>query len=69
MILHKQEQIPHSTSTEKGCYVYVEDEGDVYIETVDENGVPTLVLDTETDQQLMTDYVTKKDTEEYFVQP
>ena len=54
---------------EKGYYVYVEDEGDVYIETVDENGVSTLVLDTETDQQLMTDYITEKDTEKYFVQP
>ena len=54
---------------EKGYYVYVEDEGDVYIETVDENGVPTLVLDTETDQQLMMDYITKKDMEKYSVQP
>ena len=52
---------------EKGYYVYVDDEGNVYIETVDENGVPTLVLDTETDQQLMVDYITKKDTEKYFV--
>ena len=47
----------------------MEDEGNVYTETVDENGVPTLVLDTETDQQLMMAYITKKDTEKYFVQP
>ena len=47
----------------------VKDEWDVYIETVDENGVPTLVLDTETDQQLMMDYITEKYTEKYFVQP
>ena len=49
--------------------MYVEDEGGVYIETVDENGVPTPVLDTETDQQLMMDYITEKDVEKYFVQP
>ena len=52
---------------EKEYYVYVEDEGNVYIETMDENGAPTLVLDTETDQQLMMDYITKKDMEKYFV--
>ena len=46
----------------------VEDEGGVYIEMVDEEGVPTLVLDTETDRQLMTDYITEQDTEKYFVQ-
>ena len=48
--------------------MYVEDEGGVYIETVDENGVLTLVLDTETDRQLTTDYITEQDTEKYFVQ-
>ena len=45
----------------------MEDKGDVYIETMDENGVPTLVHDTETDQQLMMDYITEKDMEKYFV--
>ena len=48
--------------------MYVEDEGGVYIETVDEKGALTLVLDTETDRQLMTDYITDQDTEKYFVQ-
>ena len=47
----------------------MEDEGAVYIETVDKIGVPTPVLDTETDQQLMMDYITEKDVEKYFVQP
>ena len=36
---------------------------------MDENGVPTLVLDTETDQQLVVDYITEQDVEKYFVQP
>ena len=45
----------------------MEDEGGVYIKTVDENGVPTTVLDTETDQQLMVDYITEQDVEKYFV--
>ena len=49
--------------------MYVEEEGGVYLETVDEHGVPTLVLDTETDQQLMMDYITEQDVEKYFVQP
>ena len=69
-ILYKREWIPHSTrpGTEKGYYVYVEDEGGVYIKMVDEKGVPTLVLDMETDRQLVTDYITEQDTEKYFVQ-
>ena len=48
--------------------MYVEDEGGVYIKTMDEQGIPTLVLDTETDRQLMTDYIMEQDTEKYFVQ-
>ena len=36
---------------------------------MDEKGVPTLVLNTETDQQLMTDYITEQDVEKYFVPP
>ena len=48
--------------------MYVEDEGGVYIEMVDEEGVPMLVLDTETDRQLAKDYIMKQDTEIYFVQ-
>ena len=48
--------------------MYVEDEGVVYIETVDEEGVPMLVLDMETDRQLVTHYITEQDTEKYFVQ-
>ena len=46
--------------------MYVEDEGGVYIETVDKKGVPTLVLDMETDRQLATDYITEQDMEKYF---
>ena len=48
--------------------MYVEDEGGVYIETMDEKGVPTLVLNTETDRQLPTDYIMEQDMEKYFVQ-
>ena len=48
--------------------MYVEDEGGVYIEKADEKGVPMLVLDMETDRQLMTDYITEQNTEKYFVQ-
>ena len=49
--------------------MYIEDKGGVYLETVDEHGVPTLVLKTEMDQQLVMDYITEQDTEKYFVQP
>ena len=70
-ILHKHERIPHSTrpGTEKGYYVYVEDEGGVYIETINEKEVTTLVLDTDTDKQLATDYITKQDMGKYCIQP
>ena len=47
----------------------MEDEGGVYLETIDEKGVPTLILDTETDRQLPTDLITEQDTDEYFMQP
>ena len=47
--------------------MYVEDEGGVYIKTADEQEIPTLVLDTKTDWQLMTDYIMEQDTEKYFV--
>ena len=71
MILHKRERIPHSTrlGTDKGYYVYVEDEGGVYIETTDEKGIPTLVLDTNIDKQLAIDYITEQHMEKYFIQP
>ena len=55
--------------TNKGYYVYVEDEGGVYIKTIDEKGILTLVLDTDTDKQLATDYITEQDTKKYFIQP
>ena len=48
--------------------MHVKDEGGVYIDMVDEEGIPMLVLDTETDRQLATEYITKQDTEKYFVQ-
>ena len=48
--------------------MYVEDEGGEYIEMVDEEGVPMLVLDTETDRHLATDYIMEQDTEKYFVE-
>ena len=68
-ILHQQERIPRSTrpGTEKGYYMYMEDEGGVYIEMMDEQGILTLVLDTETDRQLTMDYITEQDTEKYVV--
>ena len=71
MILWKCEKTPHATrpGAEKGYYVYLEDEGGVYLETIDEKGVPTLVLDTETDRQLPTDRITEQDTDKYFTPP
>ena len=70
-ILRKCEKAPQTTrpGTEKGYYVYVEDEGGMYLETINEKGVPTLVLDTETDRQLPTDRITEQDTDKYFTQP
>ena len=41
----------------------------MYLETIDEKGVPKLVLDTETDRQLPTDLVMEQDTDKYFTQP
>ena len=41
----------------------------VYLETVDERGVPMLVLDTKTDRQLPTDHVIERDTDKYFAPP
>ena len=60
-ILRKWENVLRTTQpgTEKSYYVYVEDEGGIYLETVDEKGVPLLVLNTETDKQLPTDVNTK----------
>ena len=71
VILWKQEKMPHTTrpGTEKGYYVYVEDEGSVCLDTIDERGVPTLVLDTETNRQLPTDRIMEQDTEKYFAPP
>ena len=71
VILRKCKKTPRTTrpGTEKGSYVYIEDEGGIYLETIDEKGVPTLVLDTKTDRQLPTDHITKQDTNKYFVPP
>ena len=55
--------------TNKGYYVNIEDKGGVYVETVDEEGVPTMVLDMEIDKQLTTDLITEEDTDKYFTQP
>ena len=41
----------------------------MYLETINEKGVPMLVLDTETDRQLPTDHITEQDTHKYFVPP
>ena len=49
--------------------MYIEDEGGVYLETIDERGVPTLVLDTETDRQFPTDRIMEQDTDKYFAPP
>ena len=71
MILWKCEGAPRTTrpGTEKGYYVYVEDEGGLYLETINAKGVPMLVLDTETDRQLPTDLIMEQDTNKYFTQP
>ena len=70
-ILWKCKKAPRTTrpGTEKGYYVYIEDEGGMYLETIDEKGVPMLVLDTETDRQLPTDHITEQDTDKYFMSP
>ena len=70
-ILWKCEKTPHTTrpGTEKGYYVYIEDKGSIYLETIDEKGVPTLVLDTETDRQLPTDHIMEQDTDKCFMPP
>ena len=70
-ILQKREKTPRTTrpGTEKGYYIYIEDEGGVYLETIDERGVPVLVLDTETDRQLPTDRIMEQDTDKYFASP
>ena len=70
-ILQKHEKIPRTTrpGTEKGYYVYIEDEGSVYLETINEKGVLTLVLGTEIDRQLPTDRIMEQDTDKYFVPP
>ena len=59
-ILWKCKKTPCTTrpGTEKGYYVYIEDEGNIYLETIDEKGVPMLILDTETDRRLPTDRIT-----------
>ena len=41
----------------------------MYLETIDEKGVPMLVLDTVTDRQLPTDHITEQDTGKYFAPP
>ena len=71
VILWKHKKTPHTTrpGTEKGYYVYIEDEGGIYLETIDEKGVLMLVLDTETDRQLPTDCIMEQDTDKYFTPP
>ena len=39
------------------------------METIDEKGVPMLVLDTETDRQLPIDRIMEQDTDKYFMPP
>ena len=70
-ILQKHERVPHTTrpGTNKGYYIYIEDKGGVYVETVDEEGVPTLMLDMETDKRLTTDLIMEEDADKYFTQP
>ena len=41
----------------------------MYLETIDEKGVPTLILDTETDRQPPTDLIAEQDTNKYSIQP
>ena len=41
----------------------------MYVETVDEKGIPTLVLDTETDKRLKMDLIMGEGTDKYFTQP
>ena len=70
-ILQKKERIPWTTKpgTEKGYYVYIKDDDDIYLETKDEHRETVLVLDTEMNQQLVLDLITEEDTDKYFVQP
>ena len=51
------------------CHIYVEDDDDIYLETKDEHGETVLVLDTETNQQLVPDLITEKDTDKCFTKP
>ena len=41
----------------------------MYLEIINEKGVPMLVLDTETDRQLPTDLIMEQDTDKYFMPP
>ena len=41
----------------------------MYLETIVKKGVPTLVLDTETDRKLPTDHIMEQDTNKYFMLP
>ena len=70
-ILQKKERIPQTTKPgiEKGYYVYIEDDDDTYLEIKDEHGETVLVLDMETNQQLVPNLITEKDMNKYFVQP
>ena len=62
-ILQKHEEAPCTMrpGTDKGYYIYIEDEGGVYVET--------LVLDTETDKWLMMDLIMEEDMDKCFMQP
>ena len=41
----------------------------MYLETINEKGVPMPVLDTETDRQLLTDRIMEQDTDKYLTPP
>ena len=41
----------------------------MYLEKINEKGVPTLVLDTGTDRQLPTDRIMEQDTDKHFMPP
>ena len=69
-ILQKCEGAPCTTrpGTDEGYYIYIEDEGGIYVETIDEKGVPTLVLDTNK-WLMMMDLIMEEDMDKYFTQP
>ena len=65
----RKDTMYNKTRHREGYYAYIEDEGGIYLETIDERGVPMLVLDTKTNRQLPTDCIMERDTDKYFVPP